>query len=262
MASTHLIYVEGPHDLIFTKRIIQRLGYRSVSTYAEARPLLGSDWEHLIKQVNQPASPATPHEAIIAPCVLQKEVDCCIIAKMEGDNFAKLLGLLAALRSNELRKLASFGLVIDADEHDPVARVQTIASVWPRALGSEPQTIGIIQAGPPKTGCFVLPDGQDQGTIEKVLLSCAESRFAGLAGKAREFVEALPIAADQIADRDLKQFNKPSGKTKAMMGCIGNQFRPGRPMYTAIDDIDFLNDDTERLADVAPYVQFIRDLIS
>ena len=107
----------------------------------------------------------------------------------------------------------------------------------------------------------MLPDGESTGTIESILLSCAETRFAGLTAKARKFVEALPVPEDNISCDDLKQFYRPSGKAKAMMGCISNQFRPGRPIHAAIEDIDFLNDDTEQLADVAPYVHFIRDLI-
>lgn len=157
-------------------------------------------------------------------------------------------------------KPSAIGIVLDADTqqlpHERYAKLVRQIASRNVTMPNEP---GIVSHGPLRTGGYVLPDNFSRGTLEDILLDCADIAYQRIAAGAKQFVANVD---DTWADAaDLQEFRKPAGKKKAIVSSIASVLKPGKAIQVSIQDNQWLSRQTLEEPKVKALQQFLRDLI-
>ncbi len=250
-----LFVVEGPHEVEVIAQLLKRRGLARVKLLEDLDPF----WAPLVPRTFPHAGDL--HKRVPVPTFFASETISVAVQSAEGiDNIGKaVLAALATLDSDP----AAVGIVLDADHDEPVeARWRAMASKLP-ALKIEGGP-GDVTTGSPRAGVFVLPDNASPGTLEDVLLSCAAEVYPSLLEAARRLVDPLdPGDAAVFRNSDeRKHFAKPSGKPKAIAGCIAAVLRPGKAIQVSIQDNLWVRDPRAlALPAVAALQRFVDEII-
>ena len=193
------------------------------------------------------------------PTVMQKDNEISVLISPAG-GLAKIAleNQLLALSLENGRKLTGFGVIIDTDPDKGTAAeiYAKIVEMFPGlSFAGKP---GEIKAGNPNTGIFLLPDNCTTGSLETLLLDAAEVEFPKLKKAATSFVDSLDSTF--AAPTDLKEFNKPFGRKKAIVGTMGSIFKPGKSIQVSIHDNPWLTEKTRSLPGLAALWHFLRQL--
>ena len=121
-----------------------------------------------------------------------------------------------------------------------------------------PEIPGTVTTAP-HVGAFVLPDNVNSGTLEDLLLECAAHEYATLLASATTHVEAATADVSLVAD-DKKDFNKPSGRNKALVGAIASILRLGKAMQVSIQDNRWLRGDCLTFPRIKAVQDFLKAL--
>lgn len=143
----------------------------------------------------------------------------CIVAEADDND--------AEHRYYPLRK----GLEVLNRSHGPGGQVGGTEG-WP----GFPLMIPVFQAigtGSPRVGIYVFPDNELPGTLDALLIECAQTSFSSVYASANAYVIAAHTAV--MGDVRFKALRKPSGLEKATAGVIGNVLMPGSALSAAID---------------------------
>ena len=240
--SHSLFIVEGVHDVEVVARLLDRRGFRRLVHHAE----LPEFWERLVPN-------KFPHEGdllrrVPVPLFLQSESNSVAIHSAIGlERIARTLGS-SLLGLPDLP--GGIGILLDADCSElPEARWQQLTGdlkgeegVPPLDWGEGPGRIG---KGIPRSGVFVLPDNRGSGTLETVLLECAEKVYPKLFDLATSYVGSIsPSDADILpSSKDRQDYKKPAGRQKATAGAISSILRPGKAIQVSIQDNSWLSHD-------------------
>jgi hypothetical protein len=122
-----------------------------------------------------------------------------------------------------------------------------------------PDDPGQISLGPPRLGAYVLPDNLNPGTLEDLLLECAQQAYPNLLQSATAHADAVPSDAT-LTNEDRQEFNKPSGRNKAIVGAIASVLRPSRAVQVSIQDNRWLRGDTLKLVRIKAVQDFLAGL--
>lgn len=158
------------------------------------------------------------------------------------------------------------GIIIDADKADAAAayanlREEIAKMKIPFAL---PDNHKDIHAGSPRVGVFVLPNNDIQGTLEHVMIECAQGSYPQLLEIANDVVAKVQANFDRdinwLAKPERDEFRAPAGPNKlcasvvaAVMKptyAIGNSYRQNRwitPGTLGLPHIATLSDFLQRL---------------
>ena len=102
---------------------------------------------------------------------------------------------------------------------------------------------------------FFLPDNQNEGTLETLLLAGAERRYPDLQSGACTYLDM----AKQSYAQNLKGFNE----LKATVGVIANVLRPGKANQVSIGDDDWLTQESiHEIPSHIAFSEFIDSLIN
>lgn len=112
--------------------------------------------------------------------------------------------------------------------------------------------------GPPKLGAFILPDNGTAGTLEDILLDSAKEVYPKLLESAFLHVDSARYV-DLIPD-DLKEFNKPAGKNKAIIGTMASILKPGKAIQVSIQDNQWLQGSALSLPRIKAVQNFLANL--
>jgi hypothetical protein len=112
------------------------------------------------------------------------------------------------------------------DNLEPKERFDRIKTEIARLqLGFDlPDDPGIVSRSNLRFGIFILPDNKFCGTLENILIECGENSYRHLIELSREYIDK--IDKFQLKPADLKEFNKPAGKNKALVGSVSNILKP------------------------------------
>ena len=100
---------------------------------------------------------------------------------------------------------------------------------------------GALSLGKPNIGVYILPDNHNPGTLEDLLIKSAEITYPKLLVAANHFVIASKNAGIDV--KELKDFNKPAGENKAIVGAMANILKPGKSIQVSIQDNKWLKED-------------------
>lgn len=99
----------------------------------------------------------------------------------------------------------------------------------------------------------MFPDNSRQGTLETVLLECAEISYPTLLTGANAYVDGV--------DLSFKSAWGVSDKNKVVVGCIANVLRPGKANQVSIQDNDWICSSTLTLKSVDSLNTFVKNLL-
>ncbi len=251
------IAVEGPQDVEFIARLLKHAGFTHAkmkmevdSAFAPLTDLKFPIGDDLTKRMPVPHFYQTADHAV------------AVHASQGESNLAKnTIESLDAV----LRPVDSVGFVMDDDKNpDPASRLSELREQLGKqtkpAQFTIPGSLGSIQAGPPRTGVYVLPDNLCQGTLEDILLECAGINYQHAAQDAGNFVKNLDRT--KLSASEQKLLGKGSNEKKAHVGAIVSVLRPGRTTQVSIHDNRWLEGDTLKLSRVLAFRAFLRDLLN
>lgn len=247
--------VEGPHDVEVVGRLLGERGYRRRRDFAGLDPY----WGRLVPRtfpIDGDLLRRVPVPVFFDTMDWSVAVHSAIGVHAVGKTVRT--SLLA------LGPLDGLGVVIDADyEVSARQRWEALRATIPvDDCGEAP---GIVGTGSPRAGIFVLPDNARAGTLEDVLLACAEKTYPKLLGSVRLLVDGLDLRdGETFRDKaDRSDFEKPSGRAKAIVGCVGSVLRPGKSIQVSIQDNRWLRDaEALALAEVNALRGFVEALTS
>ncbi|WP_348652908.1 DUF3226 domain-containing protein [Polyangium sp. y55x31] len=253
------IVVEGPHDVELVARLLKPLGLKRV----QKQPGVDSYWKRLIPTSFPPPPDLDLLRRVSVPFFFQNtDVSLAIHAATGESRIAETIEeSLSELRPSP----DAIGVFLDADQkalpRQRFAELKTRLAASkdaPVVLADEP---GEIAPGPPRTGAFVLPDNQQQGTLEDLLLECAAISYPSLLSAARSLVAGVD-PKDQAFDRqDMADFTKPAGRNKATVACVAGVLRPGKAVQVSIQDNRWLEGPSCEIPRIKAVRAFLYDLL-
>jgi hypothetical protein len=159
-------------------------------------------------------------------------------------------------------QLTGVGIILDADDQiSPVDRFRMLRDKLanlevPVEFPAEP---GRVHCDTPHSGVFVLPDNASSGTLETLLLECADQVYPNLLQGAERYVQAIDAAS--LLPDDIRELKKPAGKRKAMVGAIGSILKPGKSIQVSIQDNRWIEKNTLRLDRIKAIQDFLIALL-
>ncbi len=254
--------VEGPHDIEFVGRFLKLQGLKRV----QHRPQLAAYWTPLLP-TSWPSPPGSTDllKRVPVPVFFQSPDVSVAIDSVTGDS--QLLRSTINTRSTVEQPggdaLHAIGVILDSDEGESaMERFTAIA----RGLAEEKLPLatapGQVVAGPPRLGIFVLPDNATAGTLEDLLIECAEKQYPQLLASARTHVGSVQATVPQYEKSDLVDFLKPAGRRKAIVGSIGSVLRPGKSIQISIQDNRWIDGDALGLPRVKIFREFVEALLA
>lgn len=110
-----------------------------------------------------------------------------------------------------------------------------------------------------RCGVYILPDNKNEGTLENLLLECADVYYQNLKNCAEGFLKQIDF--DQLHASELREFYKPSGHKKATVAAMGAVLKPGKSIQVSISDNRWLQEAAEQLPRIHACRQFLSALI-
>ncbi len=254
--------VEGPHDVEFVARFLKLQGLKRV----QHKPLLATFWGALLPTTwPSPLGSTDLLKRVPVPLFFQNQDVSVAIDSAIGDSrlVATAINTHKTVSQPGGEALHAIGLVLDSDEQLSVqARFTKIAQELAAAKLPLATAPGQVVAGPPQLGIFVLPDNATAGTLENLLIECAEKQYPELLASARAHVESVKAEGPPYSGSDLEDFLKPAGRRKAIVGSIGSVLRPGKAIQVSIQDNRWVDGDALELPRVKMFRAFVEALLA
>lgn len=199
------VAVEGPHDIEFVGRFLRLHGLERVRDKNQLAPfwtpLLPTTWP-------APKGSTDLLKRVPVPVFFQgQEVSVALDSAM-GDSqlLRSAINTRATVELPGGETLHAIGVVLDSDQGEPpMARFTKIA----KGLAAEKLPLatapGQVLSGLPRLGIFVLPDNAAAGTLEDLLIECAEKQYPQLLASARTHIESVKAEVPLYERSDLSR---------------------------------------------------------
>lgn len=247
------LVVEGPHDVEFAYRLLKPRGLERVRQETELDPF----FRPLIPRTFPPDGDL--QKRVPVPLFLQSDTHAVAVHGALG-----VTRLVKTVEENETLlgrvNLSGIGVVLDADSAEsPAERHAAMRDAFRERGYDLPDEPGVVSVGPPRLGCFILPDNRSPGTLEDVLLECAEHVYPALLASAKTHVENASNDAGLSGD-DKVEIKKPTGPNKAVVGSIASVLKPGRAVQVSLQDNRWLCESALDLPRVRAVQKFLENL--
>lgn len=243
------LVVEGPHDISAIGRLLKSKNLQMIKNINH----LDAFW--LEKRMIPRDFPIEGDllKRVPVPTFYQSETLSIAIHSAGGDS--KIVSTMNLTFANvDYDDFYSYALFIDADSKNALDRLESL-DVKDLPLINEITLPGqIIIRNNVKAGIFIFPNNEDKGTLETVLLSCAELVYPSLLGPAKEYVTSTDITYQQ--DWGQSDFEK------IIVGCIANVLKPGKANQVSIQDNKWISQETLASQNLKRLNDFIDALIS
>jgi hypothetical protein len=247
------LVVEGPHDVAFAIRLIQAA--RADLSCVQRIELLDETLRKLVPD-------KFPHggdllKRVPVPTFLQNDDLAIAIHSAGGDS-----KIAACLEDTfliiESKEFSAVGIVLDSDSTIlPQARHTNLLKLVESLTVKFSCVPGELFKGPPRTGIYVLPDNQAQGTLENLLLECGAVAYPEQLNAAKAFVDGVFSVCTGKAFSDLRA---PAGRNKAVVGAVAGLLRPGKAVQVSIQDNGWLKGEALQIARVEKVCNFLDEL--
>lgn len=253
------LVAEGIHDIEFLTQLIKNsFGLSRIKQLS----LLDKFWNKLIPKtfpINDDLLKRVP-----VPLFLQN--DQYSIALHNAIGIEKIVNTLAeSLSLIDRSKLLSIGLILDADDKQtPAQRFQNIIQELSQKkdlnfINFQSLQLGQVSNNNPKFGIFIIPDNQNQGTLETILIECASVNYPDLLNLANDYIDNFDQT--KLTKSDLKDLKKPAGKNKAVVSIISSVLKPGKAIQVSIQDNRWIDQNTLQLQNIITLKEFINNLL-
>lgn len=246
------IVTEGPQDIEFLSRILRKFhGLTLVTQFS----LLDSFWEPLVPKtfpVNDDLKKRVPVPTFLENSELELSVALHSAEGIEGlvNTIEESLTLIS------VAQIFGIGIVLDADNDEkPDDRFNKLIYSPNLPKLSLPSKPGEVTKDSPRLGIFIMPNNVEPGTLEDILIECAEVNYPDLLNLSNSYVSAIDIT--KLNKDDLKYFKKPAGKNKAIVSMISSVLRPGKTLQVSIQDNRWIDEKTIGLNSVSAIKIFL-----
>lgn len=248
--------VEGPHDIEFVARLLKPYGFGRIQYLTN----LDSFWKEgnfipnrfpyrddLLKRVPVP----TFFETLTHSIAIHSASGYTRIAETIQET-------IASLPPNGLE---SIGIILDADSQETVfARFDNLKTEL-RDKNPDlalPVDLGQVTQLAPKLGIYILPDNQESGTLESILLDAGMVNYPQLHSLADQYVQT--VQQNELTKDDLEEIKKPAGRKKAQIGSMASILRPGKAIQVSIQDNRWLEGEALNLPKIKAVSTFLAEL--
>lgn len=247
------IVVEGPQDIEFLIRVLKYY-------YNLKRVKLLSELDLFWKPLVPTTFPIDDDlmKRVPVPIFLQNANLSIALHSANGiDRLANTIEESLALIPPS--KIFGIGIFLDADDIEtPQERFNKLISKLSSQGLSPPSILGEVMKGSPQCGIFIAPNNQDSGTLENILLKCAEVNYPDLLNLSETYVSK--INDSQLTKGDLKELNKPAGKKKAIVSIISSILKPGKALQVSIQDNRWVDEKTIQLDSIKLVKKFLDEV--
>ena len=252
MSKYGYLVVEGPHDIAVVGRLLSPWKFQRVRYQRD----LDAFWHYLVPKKFPPDDDLL--KRVPMPLFFRNSNHVIAVQSAGGDTalITALERALITAQPDQMRQLVGIGLIFDSDNQLPAERLVTLTKEAAQIGLTLPSRAGEILPGSPKTGVFVLPDNISPGTLEDILLECAAVAYPKLLAGAQAFIAT--VNPTDYPRRDRRDFQKPAGRKKALVGSIGSVLRPGKAIQVSIQDNGWLRGAALDL----PHVKAIQDFLA
>lgn len=268
-ANTIFLLVEGPHDAEFMARLLKQRGF-------EQRIRLSAIPQrfHDLFPAKYPATEETPLIDRHPVPGFYQNADQWLIT-LVGGGAKSSITLAAALRSARIAGFSpdAIGVFIDQDQEstpedargrfiDEFSKEEDLPVTLDFTI-----TPGTVVQGQPRVGLFVLPDNQNTGALEDLLLDCGEANYKSLKDKAQAFRDDALLNGLLSAD-DLREYGQAGGQKhiskqkKAWVSAMGAMLLPAAAIQNSIRKNRWLTGPALDLPRIQSVQQFLDDLIA
>lgn len=251
------LVVEGPTDVEFVARVLKTAGLVRIRYQSQLDPF----WIPLIP-------PTFPYKddllkRVPVPMFLSNATHTIAIHSAQGlTRMVETVQEDLSLLPRDV--IQSIGFVLDADTTEtPNDRFNALKTQIGHLMLplTFPQQPGQVQHSKPNTGAFVMPDNHTSGTLETVLLECAQLHYPQLLSNAQAFVNG--VDSNVLTAGDLEEFSKPAGRQKTLIGSIANVLKPGKSVQVSIQDNRWVNAESlQHIAALQSFWNFLDGLLS
>lgn len=250
------LVVEGPHDVEFVGRLLKPHQFKRENNESRLDPY----WRPLVP-TKFPYGGDLNRRVPVPTFFVSDTVSVAVHASGGDSEIANRVEetLQAALPTLP----DAVGVLLDADlAVSPVARFGAVRkALLDKVKLALPDQPGRVSAASPRCGIFVLPDNVNAGTLESLLLECADLQYPALLAEVRSLVGEVQAGVHALTPDDLKDFNKPAGPHKAMVACMAGILRPGKAIQVSIQDNRWLEGTALDLPRISAVRQFLRALL-
>lgn len=238
-----LLVVEGHHDEAFVASVLRlRYGFKPILKFTE----IDEFWAILIPK-------SFPWKGdlrarVPVPQFYENESISLAVLIAVGDSrlCSEYLDSLAILP----QPVDSSAFILDADaEMTPSQRVARLKSSLTKTTR--------VDTEDPKF--YVLPDDLAQGTLEDLLIDCAEAVYPHALAGAREFVQG--IDEQHFLTEELKELKKNSGRKKAVIAAVSSILKPGKAVQTSLQDNRWICHQTLELERLKKFQSFLAEVL-
>lgn len=245
------IATEGPHDVAFLAELLRPWGLKRLTSLTRLKEV-DAFWDPLIPKT-------FPHKDDLLARVPVPIFFTGNDRMVALDSASGISDLARRVEENlsVLNATPAIAVILDADSKESAAdRFQGLA-VRLRTLGLPiPERAGAISQQDPRCGIFVLPDNASAGTLETLLEECAAENYARLWQRSKTYVAG--IDPQELSAEDLKDFQKPAGRQKAIISAMASILRPGKAIQVSLQDNQWIRG---RALDL-PRIQAIRGFLA
>jgi len=104
-----------------------------------------------------------------------------------------------------------------------------------------------------------MPDNVNSGSLEDVLIQCAEVHYSDLLRQAGSYLRSIDRA--RLSEPDLAELDRPAGYKKAQIGAVSAVLKPGKAIQASIADNRWLEGLAAEQPGVTVFRTFLRDLL-
>ncbi|GAB4286861.1 MAG: hypothetical protein Fur0025_19760 [Oscillatoriaceae cyanobacterium] len=247
------IVAEGPQDVEFLIRLLKPHGLKRV-TQLDA---LDEFWKPLIPDkfpFKGDLMKRVPVPMFLQNSEVSVAVDSANGIKRLTETLEETLALITA------SQVFGLGVILDADDEEtPPVRFQKLSAELAQTGLTLPPTPGVVTKGAPRCGIFIIPDNETSGTLEDILLDCAEVNYPDLLEKATNYIDNIDAA--QLDKDDLRDFRKQAGKKKAVISSITSVLKPGKALQVSLQDNRWLDGAAMNLPQLQTLQRFLEEIL-
>lgn len=249
-----LLATEGTHDQAVLCRLLQLQGLK---TFAGERTSLSADpfkfWKRLV-----PEASANIYKRIDIqmPRIFTSSTHSVAVYQGAGSNLLWRLDNILDNYEEYAQEIHALGLFVDADNRQPDEVAEECSRELKHFFPMIPNRAGVINAGPPRTGIYVLPDNKRQGTLESILVNCAATIYPDHKLGAEYYLDNLDTAH--------KTHWRPFDREKAVVSTIVSVIQPGIASHLSLvraKDKWICETTEQAVPEVARLKQFLVDLL-
>ncbi|ARU59843.1 hypothetical protein CBW65_01325 [Tumebacillus avium] len=256
------VVVEGPNDVAALTKLFILQGAKQIKKLKQLQKIDEDNyWGNLTNQKFPYNGDFTERMPVPAFFLLDETLIAVHYAGGESQLIPTLTLSIANLDDSGAR-MKAIAIVCDADLKEPIEKIKAYQQLIaeqedrPEVINSflHIRSAGEIVLTEPRVGIYVFPDNQNQGTLETVLLACAETSYGDLLHEAGAYVGSFreSYGADWKSD----------GESKAIVGCISNVLFPGTSNNVSLMKGDWLCTDTLETAGVKELNSFFHTLLT